>query len=348
MRYLIGFLALAIASLSIWLHASDYLPVVRKTVAKTIARQKYMTDVDRADIKILFCGTGSPSRSPVRAGPCLALIANGELFLFDAGEGAIGKLHQYQAPVLKLKKIFLTHLHSDHMSGVAEVLHNTWLFGRTKPVTLMGPPGTEKFLRGIQIAYEDDISERMHVLEADGVDPDLAFGSAQEVRINGDGLVTVYKDENLTIEAFRVNHPDWEFAYGYRIQTAGRTIVISGDTTVSDGIKRHSRGADILIHEAMNPSFMSIAGQELEKIDVPISAARISRIADVHTSTLDLAEIASDAQVGSLILTHLIPPIPDNFVARAAFTSGMSDVYEGNITVANDGLWIDLTKMAVP
>ena len=344
MRYIISLLLVVIASVFIWLHMVDYLPVVNKAVSATIAQQKYKTQIDDTDIKLLFCGTGSPSRSPVRAGPCLALIANGELFLFDAGEGAIGKLNEYQAPVLKLSKIFLTHLHSDHMSGVAEVLHNTWLFGRTKPATLVGPPGTGKFLSGIQLAYEDDIAERMHVLGADGVDPDLAFSASQDVRISGDDLVTVHKDGNLMIEAFRVNHPEWEFAYGYRIQIGERTIVISGDTTVSEGVRRHARGADILIHEAMNLSFMSIAAQELEKLDVPISAARIARIADVHTPTLDLAKLAKETQVRSLVLTHLIPPIPDNFVARAAFTSGMSDVYEGKITVANDGLWIDLTK----
>ncbi len=344
MRGIIALLSVTTCAVALWLHSQDYMPLMERLIASTIAGQAYAMTADDTDTRILFCGTGSPNRSPERSGPCLALVARGELFLFDAGEGAIGKLREYQAPVLKLSKIFLTHLHSDHMSGVPEVLHNTWLFGRLDAVELVGPPGTGKFLDGMRLAYEDDVNERMHVLGPDGVDPELAFARSRDVEVHGDGLVMVHEDGDFTIEAFRVDHPHWPFAYGYRIQIDGRTVVVSGDTTPSDGVRRHARNADLLIHEAFNQSFMSIAGEQLEKIDVPISAARIERIAEVHTATLELADIAAEAEVKSLVLTHLIPPIPDNFVARRAFVSGMADRYAGKLTVAHDGLWLDLAQ----
>ncbi len=342
MRIAVGLLGIALCGTALWLHTVDYKPIVDRVVASTVAEQAYATTVSESDAKLLFCGTGSPSRSAERSGPCLALVARGEMFLFDAGEGAIGRLNEFQAPVLKLSKIFLTHLHSDHMSGTAEVLHNTWLYGRADPIELLGPPGTENLLAGIRLAYEDDITERMYVLAADGVDPDLAFPVAEDIEVDGDEIVTVHEDGDFKIEAFRVNHPHWKSAYGYRIQVGGRTIVVSGDTTISDGVKRYAKNADLLVHEAFNQEFMSIAGEELEKIAVPVSAARIQRIAEVHSPTLALAEMAQEIGVKSLVLTHLIPPIPDIFIARRAFVAGMSDRYAGEITVAHDGLWLDL------
>lgn len=340
-RLIIG-VGLAIALLLAWLHSVDYSPVIERAVAGAVRQTNAAVEVNPSEVKLLFCGTGSPSRNPYRASPCLALIAYGNLYLFDAGEGAIAKLQEYGAPVLRLRKLFLTHLHSDHMSGVAEVLHNTWLYGRTGPVELVGPPGTSKLLAGIRMAYEDDIAERMYVLGPDGVEAHMAFPFAEDVTVMGDDIRTVHEDERLTVEAFHVNHPHWEHAYGYRVRVAGKTIVVSGDTTPSEGIRRYAAGADYLIHEAFNREFMRIAGEELEKIDVPISAARISRIADVHTSTLDLADLARDAQARHLVLTHLIPPVPNIMPARRAFTQGMNERYDGPITVAYDGMVIEL------
>ncbi|MEM7359377.1 MAG: MBL fold metallo-hydrolase [Pseudomonadota bacterium] len=321
-----------------WLHLTDYMSLAKATIARTVKNTDYANSADPSEVKLLFCGTGSPNRTPFRASPCLALIAYGDLYLFDAGEGAISKLHEFQAPVLRLRKIFLTHLHSDHMSGVAEVLHNTWLYGREKTATLVGPPGTKKLLAGIRTSYEDDLDERLHVLSTDGVRSELAFPEAEDVEVAEDSITLVHKDDKLSIEAFQVVHPHWPHAYGYRIKVAGKTIVVSGDTTISPGVAKYAAGADYLVHEALNSTLMNLVGQELEKISVPISSDRIARIAEVHTDTLELAELAQTAQVKHLVLTHLIPPVPDIFPARQAFTSGMSDRYDGELTVAGDGL----------
>jgi ribonuclease Z len=325
-----------------WLHSVDYRPVVERAVANVAAGTASNIDVDPDTVKVLFCGTGSPSRNPYRASPCLALQAYGDLYLFDAGEGAIAKLQEYGAPVLRLKKIFLTHLHSDHMSGVAEVLHNTWLYGREHEAELVGPMGTAKLLEGIRTSYADDLDERMYVLGPDGVVKENAFPLATDVEVDGADIVTVHDDGKLRIEAFLVDHPHWEHAFGYRISVAGKTLVVSGDTTPSDGIRRYAAGVDYLIHEAFNADFMRIVGEQLEQIAVPISASRITRIGEVHTSTLDLADLAAQAQVKQLVLTHLIPPVPNVLPARRAFTSGMDERYEGVITVAYDGMEIAL------
>ena len=334
-------LALLIAA-GTWLHLTDYMAVTKFGIARTISGLDYANQADPDEVSVLFCGTGSPNRNPFRASPCLAVLAYGDLYVFDAGEGAIAKLHEFQAPVLRLKKVFLTHLHSDHMSGVAEVLHNTWLYGRTSAVTLVGPPGTQKFLAGIKQSYEDDIDERMYVLGPDGVNAELAFTQAQEVTVAPKSIETVHCDPRVHIEAFQVDHPHWPYAYGYRITAAGKTIVVSGDTAISDGISTYAKNADILIHEALNTPLMTLVGQSLQQTGVPISEDRIARIAAVHTDTLDLADLAADSGVKHLVLTHLIPPVPDIYPARRAFTSGMADRFKGEITTMLD--FMDLGK----
>ena len=341
MKTAAGILAAFLLALGGWLHATDYAPIVLSLVDRTVAASGYQTNVDADDFRLLFCGTGSPNRTPERGQPCLALVADGKLFLFDAGEGAIAKLHEYRAPVLKLHTVFLTHLHSDHVSGVAETLHNTWLYGRTDRVEVVGPPGTEAFLNGIRDSYRDDLEERNRVLGHENIDADTAFGPAREVRIDDADAHTVYDENGLLIEAFRVDHPDWPHAYGYRVSHRGKVIVVSGDTAVSDGIRTHARGADMLIHEAVKLELMEAIAEGMAKYDGAIPPERFARISSVHTDTLSLADLAQKAGVAHLVMTHLIPALPDTFVANRYFAAGMADRYDGEITLAVDGLWLE-------
>ena len=334
--------ALILSAAAFWLHLSDFMPLVGPSLSRAAHQLEATANADASEARLLFCGTGSPATTAERGSPCLALIFNGKLFLFDAGEGSVQKLREFQAPLLKLSMIFLTHLHSDHISGVAQALHGSWLDGRTARTLLIGPPGTTAFLDGSRHAYEADVLERVHALAEDGYDPQLAFGASQEISVAAGAIETVHAEPGLTIEVFRVDHPDWEFAYGYRLTVGGKTIVISGDTAPSDGIRKFAAGADILIHEALNRDFLSILAKSLNERQVRLSDARREAIEVTHTSTLDLATLAEDLNVGQLYLTHLIPPIPDNYVARRAFTSGMRERYSGPIIVARDGMEIDL------
>ncbi len=336
---------IALGSAAAWLHMSDYLPLVEPALERAALEWDRMADVDSSEAKILFCGTGSPATTPERGSPCLALIFNGKLFLFDAGEGSVQKLRQLQTPLLKLSMIFVTHPHSDHISGIAQVMHASWLDGRRNQVVLAGPPGMADFIEGSKQAYRADIEERMHTLAADGYDPQFAFGEAREIVISDETIQTIHAEPGLMVEAFRVNHPDWHFAYGYRLTVAGKTIVISGDTTPSEGIRNYAADADILIHEAINMDFVSAFSEALRRTRFPTTDNRISAIVNTHTSTLDLAALAEETGAKRLYLTHLMPPIPDNYFARKAFTSGMGEVYRGPITVASDGMEIDLRTM---
>ncbi len=328
-----------------YLYSQDFRPLIYRAVEQTVAQVTASATVDKNDFKLLFCGTGSPNRTPDRGQPCTALVADGKLFLFDAGEGTTAQLTEFAAPTGALEAIFLTHLHSDHISGVAEVLHNTWLFGRRHITRTIGPPGTGKMLDGFTHAYEDDLHERTRVLGADNLNNNIVFEGAQDVLVEGPDAKIVYEENGLVISAFLVDHPEWPQAYGYRIEYRDKIVVISGDTAPSDGIRRHAKGADALIHEAVNMEIFMYVGEQMEAQGGPMTKERMKRIASVHTPTKDLAEIARDTSVKNLIITHLIPAMPAIWIADVFFTAGMSDIYKGDIIVARDGQWTEVAEL---
>ncbi|MCR9141549.1 MAG: MBL fold metallo-hydrolase [bacterium] len=313
---------------------------IERKVPSTLQQQ---TVTDRR-FEIVFCGTGSPLYQPDRAQPCLGVVAGGRFFLFDAGQGASRQLHAVGAPILSLDAVYLTHLHSDHISGVGDVLHNGWLYGRRNQVNLVGPPGTTKFLNGVRQSFEDDMHERQRIV---GIKPDgshLDMAKARDLKIEGDGAIPVYSENGVLISAFRVDHPAWDFAYGYKIEYGGKTVVVSGDTRYTPAIVTHARDADLLIHEAVNLEMMRTITKAVAKHGGNVDPKRIERIRTTHTPTNEVATAAAKAGVERLVLTHLIPPIPALGFIEGAFIKGMDKIYDGEIVVARDGMRIKLLE----
>ncbi|MEP3421457.1 MAG: MBL fold metallo-hydrolase [Erythrobacter sp.] len=313
---------------------------IQNSVKENIAAQA----IDPDAFEIVLCGTGSPQYQPDRGQPCTAIIAAEQVFLFDSGQGASQGMQASGVPILKLHRVFLTHLHSDHISGLGDVLHNSWLYGRKQEAVVIGPPGTAGMLEGVQMSFAADMSERNKMIGNEYGESNSGMGTAQEAEVEGDTLTLVYDQNGVKISAFRVDHPAWENAYGYKFEYQGKVIVISGDTRRSANLVRHAVGADILIHEVLNTSMMrSIAEGLREHGDATVDPERMETIISTHTSTTDLAELATEANVGTLVLTHLIPPIPASSFVEGAFTQGMTDIFDGELIVARDGLRIDLS-----
>jgi len=300
------------------------------------------SNISKSRFEVVFCGTGSPQFHPDRSQPCTAVIAGGRLFLFDSGQGTVGQLNKIQAPTRVLETIFLTHLHSDHISGLGETLHNGWLYGRQHLVEVVGPPGTQKMVAGFQQVYADDIAERQRVVGREYLDAQSGMGLGKDTKVEGEQAQLVYDDHGVMVAAFRVEHPDWPYAYGYKLSFGGKTIVISGDTTYSENTRKHAKGADLLIHEAVNMEMMGIIKSVITKYDTGINPDRMDRIAAVHTPTHDLAKLAAEASVDTLVVTHLIPPVPALSIAENYFTEGMEDIFSGELIVARDGMRITL------
>lgn len=209
-------------------------------------------------------------------------------------------------------------------------------------VEVVGPPGTVEVLDGFKRQYAADIDERQRVLGPEYLDARSGMGRARDVTVDGEDVVTVYERDGVVIEAFRVAHHAWDYAYGYRVEFDGAAVVLSGDTAYTPAIGRHARNADVLIHEAMSLDLMGMLGEALSVHDAGIRPDRLARIARAHTPTRDVARAAAEAGVPQLVLTHLIPPIPANTLAEGYFVRGMDEIYGGEIRVARDGMRLTL------
>ena len=265
-------------------------------------------------------GTGTPIPDPDRMGPSLAIIVDSVPYLFDAGTGVVRRAAAAQragVPGLTmpaLQRVFITHLHSDHTLGLADLLFTPWIQGRKVPLEVYGPPGTQRLVNGIVDGNDEDIHERL----ASSGGPS-AEGWKARVHEVAPGIV--YKDSRVTVRAFAVPHSAWKYAFGYRIETPDRTIVFSGDTRESPAIAAACDGCDVLIHEVYSDFGFKT-----------IPAIRQAYHAQAHTSAMQLGAIATAARPKLLILTHLL-----FFGAtEAQLLAEVKSKFGGNVALARD------------
>ena len=241
---------------------------------------------------VVMLGTGTPIPDPDRNGPAVAIVVDSTAYLFDAGTGVVRRaaaasrdgVPGLTAP--QLGRLFLTHLHSDHTMGVNDVMFTPWIQGRVLPLEVYGPPGTQRLVNGILDGNYDDIQERLNSAGGPGKN-----GWKANVHEIAEG--EVYKDANISVRAFEVPHSAWKHAFGYRITTPDKVIVLSGDARMNSAIARECNGCDVLIHEVYsNSGFLTIP-----RIRQPYHA-------QAHTSATELGEIATAARPKLLVLYH--------------------------------------------
>lgn len=245
--------------------------------------------------KVIILGSGTPIPDPSRSGPCVAIVINGQAYLFDAGAGVV---RQAEAAAEKfgiealdathLTRLFITHLHSDHTLGYPDLILTPWVVGRREPLEVYGPKGTAAMTGHLKQAYAADIHIRTNGME--GLND---AGLAVKVHeIEGAGVV--YKDANVTVRSIVVKHGSWPQAFGYAIDAGGRRIVISGDTRPTQAIVDACNGCDVLVHEVYSE----------DRYNVVFGAVRGEYHRSFHTSTRELAELASKAKPKLLVLYH--------------------------------------------
>ncbi len=250
-----------------------------------------------ARTQVVILGTGNPNPDPERSGPAIAIVVNGSAYLVDSGPGIVRRaaaanrngITPLAAPNLKM--VFLTHLHSDHTLGLPDLIFTPWVMGRREPLRIFGPTGTKSMTQNILAAWSADIDMRLH-----GGEPANPTGHKAAATDIKPGIV--YRDGNVTVTAFAVPHGSWKEAFGYRFDTRingqpDRSIVISGDTRYAPAIAAACKGCDVLLHEVYSqPGF--------DKRE-PEWRAYHSRF---HTSSGDVARIATQAKPGLLVLYH--------------------------------------------
>jgi ribonuclease Z len=278
--------------------------------------------------KLIVLGSGTPNPDPDRAGSAYAVVVNETPYLIDFGPGIIRRAASLSPPwggeieamtVKNFEHAFLTHIHSDHSAGLADLLLTPWIMGRNKKLNLYGPEGLEQMAASTLQAYEDDINYRIY-----GTQPSNKVGYKFNFHLLNEGLI--YKDKNISVEAFKVPHGSFDDAYGFRFTSKDKVIVFSGDTGPSKTLEKFAAGADILDHEVY-----SNAGFLEKTKDWQLYHQ------GHHTSTFELGEIASRAKPKLLLLSHILfwGSTVDEILKETQST------YSGEIKIAEDLMIIE-------
>ncbi len=243
---------------------------------------------------IILLGTGMPYPDPATQGPATAVTVGNRIFLFDAGPGVMRQMNAARLPVRggPITAVFLTHLHSDHTLGLPDLVFTSWVMGRRSPLRIVGPAGTRNMLEHILLAWGEDIEIR-----TSGLERTAPGGWKVDVRETTGGVV--YDSAGVKISAIPVPHGSWKLAFGYKIETPGKTVVISGDTRLSPALERASRGVDILIHEV----YPRVRLRPEERIGGELWP---SYMRSFHTSDREVGQLAARARPKLVVLHHIV------------------------------------------
>lgn len=231
-------------------------------------------------LAVVLLGTGvGPPVSLRQYGASTLVEAGGQRLLFDCGRGATLRLVQAGVPIGSITRVFLTHLHSDHVLQLPDLLLTGWAGGRrAEPLAVWGPVGTRAMMDHLQQAFAFDIQMRRDIdehLSAAGI-------SVVSHEVKADSIV--FAEGGVTVTAFLVDHGPVRPAFGYRVDYRGRSVVLSGDTRVSENLVRHAQGTDVLVHEVIDPQALR------DRSDHP-SAEIVDAIIAHHTTPQQAGEL---------------------------------------------------------
>lgn len=219
-------------------------------------------------MKVTLLGTGTPYPDADRFGSAVLVEAAGKKLLFDCGRGVVTRLHQAGINPADVDGVFLTHLHSDHVVGLPDLWLTGWFLGREQPLRIWGPPGTQAMGQHLALAFRFDVQVRES--GPDALPPAGAELEARDIRQS-----TVYDDGGLRVSAFAVDHGLVKPALGYRIDYAGHSVVISGDTRFSENLIEQAKGTDCLIHAAWATNAKNPTPEPQRSIASAEDAARV-------------------------------------------------------------------------
>jgi len=275
------------------------------------------------DIRVTLLGTGAPPPVMERFGPSTLVEAGGETLLFDAGRGVLQRLSQLGKPSKEVRALFLTHLHSDHLMGLPDLWLTGWLLGRPQvPFRVWGPVGTKAMMVHLDQAFEFDIRIRLY---DDRPPPQGIVVHVEEI---AGGLI--YEHNGVKVTAFGVDHYPIQPAFGYRIDYAGRSVALSGDTRFSENLIRFAQGADVLVHE--------VIAADLQRAEFSSAPEWAEAIIAHHTTPEQAGEIFTRVRPKLAVYSHIVP------VAATAsdLLPPTRKTYGGPVEVGEDLMVIDI------
>lgn len=280
--------------------------------------------------RLVLLGTkGGPAVRQARAMPTASLLClGGRRAVIDCGIGVTRAMVAAGESLKDLDLIFVTHLHSDHVLELGPLIHTAWTTGLASPVTVFGPPGIEDYWQHFLASMAFDNAIRV---EDEGRTP-LADLVNISTLTEGDVLA----EEGYRVSALRVEHPPVTDCFALRFDAGGRCVVFSADTTYFPPLIPFARKADLLVHEAMLPGGVEAL---IRRTGLGEKLRRHMRAS--HTTAADAGCLARAAEVGHLVLNHLIPADDPDF-GEVDWRGAVATEWAGPVTVAHDGLEIPL------
>ncbi|WAC93243.1 ribonuclease Z [Mycobacterium sp. Aquia_213] len=244
-------------------------------------------------IEITLLGTGSPIPDPNRAGPATLVRAGGQVFLVDCGRGVLQRAAAVGVGAAGLSALLLTHLHSDHIGDLGDLLITRWITTFTPdpaPFPIIGPPGTAETVEATLKAFGHDISYRIAHHD------DLNTPPPIEVHEYTEGLV--WDRDGVSIRVAPTDHRPVAPTIGFRIDAGGASVVLAGDTVPCAGLDELAAGAGALVHTVIRKDIVTQIPQQ-----------RLQDICDYHSSVEEAAATAARAGVATLVMTHYVPAL---------------------------------------
>ena len=279
---------------------------------------------------VTLLGTGSPIPDPHRAGPATLIQGGKENYLVDAGRGVLMRLAAVGGSINTISAVLLTHLHSDHITDLTDIITSSWILNRpgdrtqTKPLQVVGPPGTREVIAGIISSLSLDISYRMAHHDVLTGPPEINIIEIEDGAVNLGGQVR--------IRVAATDHRPVEPTIGFRFDYEKEAVVVAGDTVPCTGLDELCKGADALVHTAMRKDIIgNLPNQPMAR-----------DILSYHSSVEEASQTAARAEMDTLILTHYIPTFPpdggDDWMKIAA------QHFSGSIELGNDLHRVEIHK----
>ena len=275
-------------------------------------------------MQTVILGSGVPFPDPERAGASTLVRSSAGDLLFDCGRAVLMRAAAVGASAAALRAVFLTHLHSDHITDFNDVITTRWIMSfQPSPLQIFGPTGTATLLRATEAMLEPDIGYRIAHHD------DLTWPPAAEVTECEQGTATALTDGAVTVTTAPTDHAPVRPTVGYRVDDGTASVVIAGDTVPCPGLDELCAGADMLVHTVIRRDL-------LEPLNIP----RLNDILEYHSTVEDAARTAARGGVGTLVLTHLVPaPRPE---AEQEWADRASEHFGGTVVVARDLTTLDV------
>ncbi len=244
-------------------------------------------------MKLTLLGTGCPSVDFKRCGSSNLISTKSTKILVDCGSGVTQRLNQSKNSSADIDALLLTHLHTDHVIDLYQLIISSWHSDRTSQWKIYGPKGTKKFVDKIFLAWK---SERKLRISYEKRKSSKAL-NYKVYEFKNEGYINI---NDIKVKYFEVDHKPVPYAYGFSFFSKNKKLTISGDTRPCESLMINAQNADVLLHEVF-------IEYEINQISGLRSKKTLHNVKEYHTPSNLVGKVAKLSNCKKLVLTHFVP-----------------------------------------